>query len=103
MWQTRQEILALLANSQRNIERAQETYRQFEELLRLVERFLNEPTPDEGNSERSSCNRCGGNSVDEVSSPASRTLKPEGYPRRSGVAGHLRSWAASTSRPMLDT
>jgi hypothetical protein len=47
MWQTRQEILILLAKSQRNIQRAQEIYRQFQELLRSVERFLSERTPED--------------------------------------------------------
>jgi hypothetical protein len=47
MWQTREEILELLAKSQRNIQRAQEIYRQFQELLRSVERFLSERTPED--------------------------------------------------------
>ena len=47
MWQTRQEILALLAKSQQNIQRAQEIYRQFQQLLRSAERFLSEQTPDD--------------------------------------------------------
>jgi Fe2+ or Zn2+ uptake regulation protein len=47
MWQTREEILELLAKSQRNIQRAQEIYRQFQELLRSVERFVREHAPDD--------------------------------------------------------
>jgi hypothetical protein len=47
MWQTRQEILALLAKSEQNIQRAQEIYRRFQELLRSVERFLSEEAPDD--------------------------------------------------------
>ena len=59
MRQTRQEVSMLLAKSQRNIQRAQEIYRQFQELLRSVERFLNEPVPEDGKSERPLYNRCG--------------------------------------------
>jgi hypothetical protein len=47
MWETRQEIAALLAKSQRNIERAQEIYRQLQELLRSVEHFLSQRAPDD--------------------------------------------------------
>jgi hypothetical protein len=47
MWQTRQEVVTLLAESQRNIQRAQEIYRQFQELLRSVERFLGKQPPEE--------------------------------------------------------
>jgi len=45
MWQTRQELLALVEKSQRNIERAQEIYRQFQDALRSAERFLSEQAP----------------------------------------------------------
>ena len=48
MWQTRQEISALLTKSQQNIQRAQEIYRQFQELLRSVERFLRERRAEYG-------------------------------------------------------
>ena len=47
MWQTRQKIVALLAKSQQNIQRAQEIYRQFQELLRSAERFLSGQTSED--------------------------------------------------------
>jgi hypothetical protein len=53
MWQTRQEVLRLVEKSQRNIERAQEIYRQFQDALRSAERFLSEQPPKDGRSERS--------------------------------------------------
>ena len=52
MWQTRQEVLRLVGKSQRNFERAQEIYCQFQGALRSAERFLSEQAPNDGRAER---------------------------------------------------